>query len=440
MRLGSLDQSVQKHFLDALENQGQVCLECARFLNTLTRFYIYVFLMNSRFYGVVWILFLLDRGLTYTQITALDVAFWGIIILLSLPAGTLTDRFSRKIGMIGGQLLVAVGILIFVANPTVVGVFIAYLFWSTGSAFLNGPDQAFIYDYLKAENQEDRFPSIWRNVMIISHLAWALASLIGGFAGKEDLGYPFFLAAVCYVLAALAALSLKEKRPATDEAQPSPMTLLKEAVRITRRSTKIQILFILSSVIMCMGFIEVIFRAPLLKNEFGFDEGELGVIYFVIVIVAASGAYLSRYLTQVIGAHAAYILMAWLLAFSLLALSQPSVYVVLPIVLAIGFFRGLQRPLMAEILNAWIPSRVRASMITLGSGVSLIFLWLFEPLSGVLAESLTIQDMFVILGSLNILLLIVLTILWFRSLKDITPVDAQPVPVVDKLVINGIRE
>ncbi|MFW9917050.1 MAG: MFS transporter [Candidatus Thorarchaeota archaeon] len=396
--------------------------------------------MNSRFYTVVWILFLLDRGLTYTQITALDVAFWGIIIFLSLPAGILTDRFSRKMGMIGGQLLVVIGILLFVINPTVIGVFIAYLFWSTGSSFLNGPDQAFIYDYLKAENQEERFASIWSNAMIISNIALLFASVVAGYAGEEDLGYPFFLAAICYVLAAFVALSLKEKRPETDEAQNSPISLLKEAASITRRTTKIQILFILSSVIMCMGFIEVIFRAPLLQNEFGFDRIELGYIYAAIVLLSATGAYLSRYLAQIIGAHAAYILMAWLLAFSLLALSQPSLFVVLAFILLIGFCRGLQRPLMAGILNAWIPSRVRASMITLGSGISLIFLWLFEPLSGVLAESQSIQDMFVILGLLNILLLIALTSLWFRSLKDVKPVDTQAVAIVEKIAINGIRE
>lgn len=396
--------------------------------------------MNSRFYSVVWILFLLDRGLTYTEITALDVAFWGIIILLSLPAGILTDRFSRKLGMMGGELLVAIGILLFVANPTVSGVFIAYLFWSTGSAFLNGPDQAFIYDYLKAEDQEDHFPSVWRNVTIISHMAWALASLIGGFAGKEDLGYPFFLAAICYVLAAVVALSLKEKRPEIDEEQPSPMMLLKEAVSLTRRTSKIQVLFILSSVIMCMGFIEVIFRAPLLKHEFGFDEGELGVIYLFIVLLAAVGAYFSRFLAQVIGSHAAYILVAWLLAFSLLALSQAAVLLVLAFILFIGFIRGIQRPLMAEILNEWIPSRVRASMITLGSGFSLIFLWLFEPLSGILAESLSIQEMFLILGSINILLLLVLSVLWYRSLLEITPENAQLATIGDLTKINGRRK
>ncbi|MFQ5978369.1 MAG: MFS transporter [Candidatus Heimdallarchaeota archaeon] len=396
--------------------------------------------MNSRFYSVVWILFLLDRGLTYTEITALDVAFWGIIILLSLPAGILTDRFSRKMGMIGGEIIVAIGILLFVANPTVVGVLVAYIVWSTGSAFLNGPDQAFIYDYLKTENREDIFPSVWRNVTIISHMAWALASLIGGFAGKEDLGYPFFLAAICYLLAALVALSLREKRPEIDEEQPSPMMLLQEAVSLTRRTSKIQVLFILSSVIMCMSFIEVIFRAPLLKNEFGFDEGELGVIYLFIVLLAAVGAYCSRFLTQVIGPHAAYILVAWLLAFSLLALSQAAVLVVLACVLFIGFIRGIQRPLMAEILNEWIPSRVRASMITLGSGVSLIFLWLFEPLSGILAESLSIQEMFLILGSINILLLLVLSVLWYHSLKQITRIEGQIPAVGDLTAINGIRK
>ncbi|MFX0116076.1 MAG: MFS transporter [Candidatus Hodarchaeota archaeon] len=399
----------------------------------------FIFLHNSRFYSVVWILFLLDRGLSFTEITALDVVFWGIIILLSLPAGIFADRFGRKKGLIGGELLVAVGIVFFVANPTVIGVFFAYIIWSTGSAFLNGPEQAFIYDYLKAQNQEERFSSVWRNAMIIMYIAWALASLVGGILGENDLGYPFFLAMISYVLAALVAFSFEEKRPETEEEITSPVILFQEAVDLTRRTRKLQILFILSSIIMCMSFVEVIFRAPLLK-DYGFDESELGVIYLVIVLIAAFGAFSSGSLSQKLGKHRLYVLIPWCLVFILLVLSQTSkstVVVALVCVFFVGLFRGLTRPVMAEILNEWVPSRIRASIITLGSGISLIFLWIFEPLSGVIAEAMSIQDTFLVLGSINVVLLIALSLLWFHSLKEIAPIDSETVPIVEAVAING---
>ena len=46
-------------------------------------------------------LFLLDRGLNYTEITFLDVAFFGTILVASLPAGVISDRYGRKKGWKG---------------------------------------------------------------------------------------------------------------------------------------------------------------------------------------------------------------------------------------------------------------------------------------------------------------------------------------------------
>ncbi|MFX0114483.1 MAG: hypothetical protein ACFFB3_08040, partial [Candidatus Hodarchaeota archaeon] len=60
--------------------------------------------------------------------------------------------------------------------------------------------------------------------------------------------------------------------------------------------------------------------------------------------------------------------------------------------------------------------------------------------SGILAESLSIQEMFVILGSINLLLLVILSLLWFRSLKEVTPVELEPVVITEKFAINGLRE
>ncbi|MFX1511468.1 MAG: MFS transporter [Promethearchaeota archaeon] len=394
-------------------------------LNNLIKFYIYVFLSNCRFYSTVWILFLLDRGLSWPEITTLDVVYWGVIILLSLPVGVIMDRFGRKKGLIAGDLFIAIGLTIFVFNPTVIGVFLAYIVWSSGFACINGPNQAFLYDYLKTENMVDRFPSAWRNAIIIANLAWAFASLIGGFLAKEDLGYPFFLAIPFLALGGIFAFSFEEKRPPKEETVSS-FELLREAVSITRNTSKIQFLFILNAVVMCLTFIEVIFRAPYLEG-FGFDEGDLGVIYLVLILLAAGGVYLSQLISQKISDHMSFLLISWFIALGLFSLSQASKYSALVIILFLAISRGVTRPLVANILNKWIPSRVRASMITLGSGISLIFLLFLEPLSGLIAETLSIREALMILSSINMVILFAFSILWIRSLKRSNTLESQKI-------------
>ncbi len=383
-----------------------------------------MFLTSCRFHSAIWILFLLDRGLSFSEITTLDVAFWSVIILVSFPVGVLTDRFGRKKGIVLGDLLISIGLLLFVFYPSVIGVLIAYLFWGSGIAFMNGPTQAFIYDYLKMENRTEQFSSVWRNSIILSHFAWAFSSMIGGFIAEYDLGYPFFVVAVFFLVAAIFATSYDEKRPEEEETN-SPMELFQEAVNITRKTPKIQIFFVLYSIITCLSFIEVIFRAPYLK-DFGFDEGDIGVIYLFVILLGALGAYGSKSLSTKIGSdHITFILIGGLLGLSLFTLSQASEFSALALILIISLCRGGIAPLFANILNDWIPSRIRASMITLASGFSLSVLLFLEPLSGIIAESTSIQDAFIVLATINMIALLLFSMLWIRSLKKANNLEIQ---------------
>ena len=59
----------------------------------LRRAYLYQFFMNFQFWWPIWVVYLQDeRGLSLTQITALDSVFWLIIVVAQVPAGAVADR------------------------------------------------------------------------------------------------------------------------------------------------------------------------------------------------------------------------------------------------------------------------------------------------------------------------------------------------------------
>jgi MFS family permease len=63
----------------------------------LKKAYLFQFFMSFQLWWPIWVVYLQDkRGLSLTQITALDSVFWLIIVVAQVPAGAIADRWGRK--------------------------------------------------------------------------------------------------------------------------------------------------------------------------------------------------------------------------------------------------------------------------------------------------------------------------------------------------------
>ncbi|MEM3246330.1 MAG: hypothetical protein QW078_01835, partial [Thermoplasmatales archaeon] len=65
----------------------------------LKNIYIYTFLYSFLLLNPIWVLYLLRLGFNLFLITLLDVVFYVIIALGSIPTGKLADRIGRKVSL-----------------------------------------------------------------------------------------------------------------------------------------------------------------------------------------------------------------------------------------------------------------------------------------------------------------------------------------------------
>jgi len=64
----------------------------------LPKAYLFQFLMSFQLWWPIWVLYLQEkRGLSLTQITALESIFWLIILVAQVPAGAIADRQGRTL-------------------------------------------------------------------------------------------------------------------------------------------------------------------------------------------------------------------------------------------------------------------------------------------------------------------------------------------------------
>ena len=63
-------------------------------------FLLYVALSSLRVTGAIWILFLLDKGFTLTQIGLVESIWHLTAVTLEVPSGYLADRLGRRVSFV----------------------------------------------------------------------------------------------------------------------------------------------------------------------------------------------------------------------------------------------------------------------------------------------------------------------------------------------------
>ena len=69
------------------------------------KFSFYGFLKNLRFFDAFFILFLIGKGLSFTQIGILYAVREIIINVFEIPSGIIADTFGRKKALVGSCVL-----------------------------------------------------------------------------------------------------------------------------------------------------------------------------------------------------------------------------------------------------------------------------------------------------------------------------------------------
>src|SRR3989339_1241790 len=121
-------------------------------MSLLFRFSLYGFLKNLRFFEAFLLLFVRDKGLSFTQIGVM-FAFREICVnLLNIPTGALADLYGRKKSLMAALLAYIISFVIFTFADTILILFGAMFLFGIGESFRSGTHKAMIFDYLRSNN------------------------------------------------------------------------------------------------------------------------------------------------------------------------------------------------------------------------------------------------------------------------------------------------
>jgi MFS family permease len=128
----------------------------------------------------LFVLYLLQLGITQGEIGILQSFLFFSAVALEIPSGLLADRFGRKVSLIIGFLGLFISGIGFLLFSDFVPFAIVFCLFGASIAMGSGSDRALLYDNLLAENRAQEYPKIISRARAVGAISLGLSMLLGG--------------------------------------------------------------------------------------------------------------------------------------------------------------------------------------------------------------------------------------------------------------------
>ncbi|MBN1133255.1 MAG: MFS transporter [Bacteroidales bacterium] len=393
------------------------------------KFSFYGFLKNLRFFDAFLILYLVEKGLSFTQVGILYAVREICINVFEVPSGIFADTFGRKLSLAGSFILYILSFIVFYLFADFWLFMIAFILFGIAEAFRSGTHKGMIMDYLKNRNWQDRMMNYYGHTRAWSQFGSALSAMIAGFIVFYSGSYDsiFLFSVVPYLLNFILILSYpqeldRERKQVRLTEQKGLGFTLKSFMMVVRKPEVLKIInssAVFSAYLKAVKdyiqplMVQVAFILPVMitMEEEKKNGVVIGLLYFLIYLLtsissrnSARIAELNRrkiaYLTLIAGfltgilCGAFYIGELWI--FSLIAFA--GIYVV----------ENVRKPILTGYAAAEVPNTILTSVLSAQSLLSTLLTAVLAPVFGLIADHAGIgSSMITISGFLLISIIVI---------------------------------
>jgi MFS family permease len=173
------------------------------------KFSAYGFLKNLRFFDAFLMLFLLEKGMGYSEIGIMYAVKEIALNLFEIPSGIFADTWGRKSTLAGSFVFYIISFSVFYFSNSFVLFLLAFALFGVGDAFRTGTHKGMMMDYLKMNNWGEHKTMYYGHTRAWSQRGLAISSLIGGLIVFQQGNFEviFLYSIIPYLLNLLLLLS-----------------------------------------------------------------------------------------------------------------------------------------------------------------------------------------------------------------------------------------
>ena len=381
----------------------------------------------TSYFGITsfWILFFIQNGLSLLQIGLLESIFHGTSLLCEIPSGMLADRFSYKTNLylarlssIGSSILILFG----QGNFWIYAIAMMVNAWSYN--FDSGTSTAFLFDSAVEAGQKDRYLQISSFLSGVDEVTRTLGTVVAGFFIHGALAWTYYIAIGLSLLSILLIFLMKEPESKSDERNHLTLKRILEVVKQEWQEKPVLFYWMLTyqlvGTIMCMFY-------------FYYQQkiSDLASWQVSLIMLIGSGFnLLAVYLASQIGkkwnSNQVFPILVALTGLTLLLVGLKTPFAYLSVYLLTNALYAVYQPIYYNDLQAYLPSSVRATMLSINSMMFSLSMIVIFPLTGWLIDTCGFVAVFLVLGLITFLsfpLLLIGLGRMGKTLSDVTKTE-----------------
>jgi DHA3 family tetracycline resistance protein-like MFS transporter len=388
-------------------------------LRLLWPFYLETIISTLLFiYPAFWVIYFQAINLSLLQIGILMTAIAISSFICEIPTGAIADIFGRKFSTLLGYFLVGIIMIAMFFFTSFWSLFVLFILWGVSGTFISGARDAWIADNLKFRGR----PELIKEYYIKNHSFVRLSLFLAGFAGvffvsKFGMGIIWFVTGISMLVSGLVLSFVSEKRVILT-CPHSLRGLYDQSAKSIKYGMKHNVLFYMLAAVLFIGFASAFsgdfLWQPLLK-QVGLPLYAFGYLFSGITLLGTITPYLAKPLLRIMGSEKR------LLA---LMIGVQCVFGVMTIFVSHWFFGVLlcsilvfawdiEQPVEQAYAQKFIPSRMRATIISFRSMLMSISFGIGSPIGGYLADTIGIKQTIAIGG-----LIIIPAAIFYMAIKD----------------------
>ena len=358
----------------------------------------------TSYFGITsfWILFFIQNGLSLLQIGLLESIFHGTSLLCEIPSGMLADRFSYKTNLylarlasIGSSILILFG----QGNFWIYAISMMVSAWSYN--FDSGTSTAFLYDSAVEAGQKDRYLQISSFLSGVAEVTRTLGTVVAGFFVHGALAWTYYIAIGLSLISILLIFLMKE--PESKSGERNHLTLKRILVVVKQEWQEKPVLFYWMFTYQLVGTIMCMFYFYYQQKISDLVSWQVSLI----MLIGSGFNLLAVYLASQIGkrwnSNQVFPVLVALTGLVLFFVGFKTPFAYLSVYLLTNALYAVYQPIYYNDLQTYLPSSVRATMLSINSMMFSLSMIVIFPLTGWLIDTSGFVAVFLVLGLITLL-------------------------------------
>ena len=365
----------------------------------------------TSYFGITsfWILFFIQNGLSLLQIGLLESIFHGTSLLCEIPSGMLADRFSYKTNLYLARLASIVSSILILfgqGNFWIYALAMMVSAWSYN--FDSGTSTAFLYDSAVEAGQKDRYLQISSFLSGVAEVTRTLGTVVAGFFIHGALAWTYLIAIGLSFLSIILIYFMKE--PMAKREKNEGLTFKTIVLQVRKEWQEKPVLFYwmmtyqLVGTLMCMFYF---YYQQKISDLAGWQVSLVMLIGSGLNLIAV---YVASQIGKKWNSNRVFPTLVALTGLALLLVFFGTPFAFLLVYLLTDILYAVYQPIYFNDLQGYLPSSVRATMLSINSMLFSLSMIVIFPLTGWLIDRWGLVAVFLVLGLILLLIYPILII------------------------------